>query len=127
MQHPTNKTITTNLPDPSLQGFHNFLRPCQLRFIHDPSRERIVRKSRQIGIFPTAAYDLVHEASRAVNPSDARVSSREGRQAQLSRQDSAHLRSSHELPGKVRPQPRQNIGGSRNVVFRYGRRNESPS
>jgi phage FluMu gp28-like protein len=74
MQHPTNKAITTNLPDLGLQGFHNFLRPCQLRFIHDPSRERIVRKSRQIGVSHNAAYDLVHEDSRAANPSDARLS-----------------------------------------------------
>jgi hypothetical protein len=78
MQHPTNKTITTNLPDHRPQGIHNFFLPDQLRFIHDPSRERIVRKSRQIGVSHNAAYDLVDEASRAANPSAARVSSREG-------------------------------------------------
>jgi hypothetical protein len=79
MQHPTNKTITTNLPDLGLQGFHNFFLPYQLRFINDPSRERIVRKSRQFGVSDNGAYDLVHEASRAVNHSDARLSSREVR------------------------------------------------
>jgi len=62
MQHPSNDTITTNLPDPGLQGFHNFLRPCQLRFINDPSRKRIVEQSRQIGISLNVAYDLVHLA-----------------------------------------------------------------
>jgi hypothetical protein len=63
MQHPTNDTITTDLPDPGRQGFHNFFLPCQLRFINDPSRNRIVEKPRQIGIALTAlttSFGTVH-------------------------------------------------------------------
>jgi phage FluMu gp28-like protein len=62
MQHPTNDTITTNLPDPSLQGIHNFLQPHQLRFINDSSPKRIAEKSRQVEISPTVTHDLVHDA-----------------------------------------------------------------
>ena len=79
MQHPTNNTFVPTLPDHRPQAIHNFFLPYQLRFIDDPSRKRIVRKSRQIGVSHNAAYDLLHEASRAANPSDARLSSREGR------------------------------------------------
>jgi hypothetical protein len=46
MQHLTNNTFVPTLPDPGLQGFHNFFLPCQLRFINDLSRKRIVEKPR---------------------------------------------------------------------------------
>jgi hypothetical protein len=78
MQHLTNNTFVPTLPDHRPQGIHNFFLPCQLRFISDPSRKRIVEKSRQIGISLTAAYDLVRKTSPAGSSSDAWVSSRDG-------------------------------------------------
>jgi phage FluMu gp28-like protein len=81
MQHPTNDTITTNLSDPSLRGFNNFLQPYQLRFINDSSPKRIAEKSRQVEISLTVAYDLVHDALPAGSLCDARVSSHDGSHA----------------------------------------------
>jgi hypothetical protein len=83
MQHPTNHTITTNLPDHGPQGIHNFRRPCQLRFINDPSRKRIVEESRQIGLSLNTAYDLLSKPSPARSSCNTCVSSRHGFQAQL--------------------------------------------
>jgi hypothetical protein len=90
MRHPANDTITTNLPDQGRRSLHNFLRPCQLRFINDSSPKRMVEKSRQIGIFPTAAYDLVSEPPPARSSCNTWVSSSYGFQAQPLCQDRAN-------------------------------------
>ena len=63
MQHLSNNTFVPTLPDRRPQGIHNFFLPCQLRFINDPSRKRIVEKPRQIGIALTAlttSFGTVH-------------------------------------------------------------------
>jgi phage FluMu gp28-like protein len=115
MQHLTNNTIVPTLPDHRPQGIHNFFLPYQLRFINDPSRKRIVEKSRQVGISLTAAYDLVRKTSPAGNSSDAWVSSRDGFQAQLFGQDCANwARLLHKAAGPlghVLIDPEQNISG----------------
>jgi hypothetical protein len=106
MQHLTNNTIVPTLPDHRPQGIHNFFLPCQLRFINDPSRKRIVEKSRQVGISLTAAYDLVNKPSPPGSSSDAWVSSRDGFQPQLFGQDSANWARLCLLPSALRKYPK---------------------
>lgn len=67
-----------------------FFLPYQKKWITDPSRKRIMEKSRQIGISLCAAYDLVCKTSPAGNKYDAWVSSRDEMQAQLFGADCAH-------------------------------------
>jgi hypothetical protein len=90
MQHLTNNTFVPTLPDPGLQGIHNFFLPCQLRFINDPSRKRIAEKSRQTGISLNVPYDLVRKTSPPGSSSDAWVSSHDGSHAQPRGQDCAY-------------------------------------
>jgi phage FluMu gp28-like protein len=67
-----------------------FFLPYQRKWITDPSRKRIMEKSRQIGISLCTAYDLVYKTSLVGNKYDAWVSSRDEMQAQLFGADCAH-------------------------------------
>jgi phage FluMu gp28-like protein len=67
-----------------------FFLPYQRKWITDPSRKRIMEKSRQIGISLCTAYDLVQKTSPTGNKYDAWVSSRDEMQAQLFGADCSH-------------------------------------
>jgi phage FluMu gp28-like protein len=68
---------------------HPFFLPYQTRWIRDPSRKRLIEKSRQIGITLATAYDLVVKTGERTSRSDAWVSSRDDLQAQLFAADCA--------------------------------------
>lgn len=65
---------------------HNFL-PYQTKWILDPSRIKIIEKSRQIGISLATAYALVRSHSLATPSLDSWVCSRDETQANLFLQD----------------------------------------
>ena len=67
-----------------------FFLPYQARWINDPSRRRLIQKSRQIGISLCTAYDLVKKTGANNNPFDAWVTSRDELQARLFGADCAH-------------------------------------
>jgi hypothetical protein len=60
----------------------NFFLPYQVRWIKDPSRKRLMVKSRQIGISLSTAYDLVLKTGKRSCRFDTWVSSRDEFQAQ---------------------------------------------
>jgi len=68
----------------------NYFLPYQAKWIQDPSRRRLIEKSRQIGISLCTAYDLVKKISRKNSPFDAWVSSRDDLQARLFGADCVH-------------------------------------
>ena len=61
----------------------NFFLPYQARWITDPSRKRLMVKSRQIGISLSTAYDLVLKSGKRSCRFDTWASSRDEFQAQL--------------------------------------------
>jgi len=66
-----------------------FFLPYQLRWIQDPSRKRLIEKSRQIGITLATAFDLVARTGVKNSRSDAWVTSRDELQARLFAADCA--------------------------------------
>lgn len=68
----------------------HFFLPYQARWIKDPSRKRLMEKSRQIGISLCTAFDLVWKTCPAGNQYDAWVSSSDELQAELFGMDCAH-------------------------------------
>lgn len=65
---------------------NNFL-PYQRKWIQDPSRIKIIEKSRQIGISLATAYSLVQSHVLKTHPLDSWVSSRDETQARLFLED----------------------------------------
>ena len=89
------KETKTGIPDASsLSSFASvqdqFFLPYQARWIKDPSRKRLMEKSRQIGISLCTAHDLVWKTCPAGNQYDAWVSSSDELQAELFGMDCAH-------------------------------------
>ena len=76
----------------------HFFLPYQARWIKDPSRNRLMVKSRQIGMSLSTAYDLVLKTAKKRSPFDAWVSSRDELQAQLFGADCARWAGLLHLP-----------------------------
>ena len=64
-----------------------FFLPYQARWIQDPSRLKLMQKSRQIGLSWSTAYALVRETAREDAKNDVWVSSRDDIQARLFLED----------------------------------------
>jgi phage FluMu gp28-like protein len=79
------KNTKEESPLRSLRSFaaKEFFLPYQVRWIKDPSRKRLMEKSRQIGLSLSTAFDLVKKTAANENRHDAWVSSRDDLQAQL--------------------------------------------